>query len=134
MRHINKGVLFFFISLFSILWVNAQSTRVLLSADSLAAKETRFLTLKLNLTSVQQVSVHLIAKKFHGEIFALRAPSADSVARKQALNTSRKTQQQSLKAVLTQQQWEIYQKEEKAKRETFLARAKEKNIRVSELD
>lgn len=134
MKYLNKRVLFFLISFFSILSINAQSTRVVLSVDSLAAKETRFLTQKLNLTLVQQNSVHTIAKKFHGEIFALRSPSSDSIARKLALNTARKTQQQSLKAVLSQGQWEIYQKEEKAKREAFLARAKEKKVRVSELD
>lgn len=134
MRQINKQVLFFFISFFSILSINAQSARVVLSADSLAAKETRFLSHKLNLSSVQQASVHAIAKKFHADLLTLRSPSSDSVVRKQALNTARKTHQQGLKAVLTQGQWEIYEREEKARREAFLARAKDKKIRVSELD
>lgn len=83
----------------------AHSQQTSLSVDAMAAKEVRFLKAKLQLDSVQQVQVFNKFKVLHA---ANQTTVSDSSTRAAKVKHTQKEYEQSLKQILTNEQFEKF--------------------------
>jgi hypothetical protein len=131
MKILIKGLYCLLPVLFCTNCLMAQESK--LPVDSLAAREARYLTEKLSLSSEQEVSIHLETKLNLKKLDSLNLHSQLEKDREQAIAQELRAYRQKLNDVLTSEQYAVYVELLKQRKSAFKTYTDQKRIPVHEV-